>query len=85
MLWRVCVAFLLSELITTLTYVLMDNFCPCFLVYFREAMVKRLSPSILSELEKVPKLKFVADCFQYSSAGIMIISHFMTHIKKLNV
>ena len=32
MLGRVCVAFLLSDLITFLTYILMDNFCPCFVV-----------------------------------------------------
>ena len=25
-----------SDLITNLTYVLMDNFCPCLLVYLRE-------------------------------------------------
>ena len=31
MLWRGCVAFLLTDLMTTLTYVLMDNFWPCFL------------------------------------------------------
>ena len=32
MLWRGCMAFLLSlfDLMTTLTYVLKDNFCPCF-------------------------------------------------------
>ena len=32
MLWKSFVIFLLihSDLITTLTYVLMDNFCPCF-------------------------------------------------------
>jgi hypothetical protein len=27
---KICLASLLSDLITTLTYVLMDNFCPCF-------------------------------------------------------
>ena len=32
-LWRGCVAFLLSNLMATLTYVLMDNFCPCFLEF----------------------------------------------------
>ena len=30
MLWRGCVAFLLSDLMTTLTKILMDNFCPYF-------------------------------------------------------
>ena len=29
MLWKGCVAFLVSDLMTTLTNVLMDNFCPC--------------------------------------------------------
>ena len=30
LIWRGCVAFLLSDLMIALTYVLMDNFCPCF-------------------------------------------------------
>ena len=30
MLCRGCVFFLLSDLMITLTYVLMENFCPCF-------------------------------------------------------
>ena len=29
-LWRGCVVFLFLNLMITLTYVLMDNFCPCF-------------------------------------------------------
>ncbi len=36
-------------------------------------MVKRLSPSILTELDKVPKLKFLSDCFQYSASGIIFL------------
>ena len=36
----------------------------------RRVLERRKSPSILTELEKsTPKLKFIADCFQYSSMG----------------
>ena len=39
----------LSDLITTLTYILMDNFCPCFRIRFTLDIKKKTSFRMFSE------------------------------------
>ena len=38
----------LSDLISTLTYVLMDNFCPCFILLFASILSNRDQTNILN-------------------------------------
>ena len=49
MLWKSFVIFFTlrpSDLITTLTYVLVDNFCPCFIIELELELEKEASESV---------------------------------------